>query len=178
MFFYAGTLDKLREFETILDAFCLVDPTKFKLMISTKDPEYAKKMIESYPMLKDSIELYDAKSKDELLELISKADVGLASLPDIVLFNSSTPMKVLDYYTSAVPCLMTENENNNSIFEDEKTAWLCEFNKNAIKDKIEEIIALSKDEVAEVGVNGQKRLLDIRNFKRIADDLAHQLAVL
>jgi glycosyltransferase involved in cell wall biosynthesis len=177
-FFYAGTLDKLREFETILDAFCLVDPSKFKLMISTKDPEYAKKIIKKYSTLEDSIELYDAKSKDELLELISKADVGLALLPDIILFNSSTPMKVLDYYTSAVPCLMTQNENNNSIFEDEKSAWLCEFKKNSIKDKIEEIIALSKNEVAQVGEKGQKRLLDIRNFKRIADDLAHQLEIL
>lgn len=177
-FFYAGTLDKLREFETILDAFCLVNPSKFKLMISTKDPEYAKNIIKKYPTLEDSIELYDAKSKDELLELISKADVGLALLPDIILFNSSTPMKVLDYYTSAVPCLMTQNENNSSIFEDEKSAWLCEFKKNSIKDKIEEIIACSKDEVAQVGEKGQKRLLDIRNFKRIADDLAHQLEIL
>ena len=35
-FFYAGTLDKLREFETILEAFSLIDSGKFKLMISTK----------------------------------------------------------------------------------------------------------------------------------------------
>ncbi|MGB5867280.1 MAG: glycosyltransferase [Arcobacteraceae bacterium] len=177
-FFYAGTLDKLREFETIMEAFCLVDPTKFKLMISTKDPEYAQNMLDSYPDLKDCVELYNANTKDELLELIAKADVGLASLPDIVLFNSSTPMKVLDYYSSAVPCLMTKNENNESIFEDNTSAWMCEFDKNSIKDKIEEIIALSKDEVAEVGIKGQNKLLDIRNYKRIADDLAHQLNIL
>jgi len=177
-FFYAGTLDKLREFETIMEAFSLVDPTKFKLMISTKDPEYAQKLIESYPDLKENIELYNATTKQELLELIAKADIGLASLPNTVLFNSSTPMKVLDYYSSSVPCLMTKNENNESIFEDNTSAWLCEFNKNSIKDKIEEIISLSKDEVSEVGAKGQNRLLDIRNFKRIADDLAHQLDIL
>jgi len=177
-FFYAGTLDKLREFETILEAFSLVDPSKFKLMLSTKDPEYLNTMIDSYPHLQESIEIYDAKSKEELLNLISKADVGLASLPDIVLFNSSTPMKVLDYYTSTVPCLMTKNENNESIFEDDKSAWMCEFDTDSIKDKIEKIISLSKEEVAQVGINGQSRLLDIRNYKRIADDLAHQLDIL
>lgn len=177
-FFYAGTLDKLREFETILEAFSLVDSSKFKLMISTKDPEYASKMIDSYPNLQDSIEIYNAKSKDELLDLISKADVGLASLPNIVLFNSSTPMKVLDYYTSTVPCLMTKNENNESIFEDDNSAWMCNFDSNSIKDKIEKIISLSKDEVTQVGVNGQKRLLDIRNYERIANDLAHQLNIM
>jgi len=177
-FFYAGTLDKLREFETIMEAFSLVDPTKFKLMISTKDPLYAKQMIESYPDLKDNIELYNAETKEELLELIAKADIGLASLPNTVLFNSSTPMKVLDYYSSAVPCLMTKNENNESIFTDNHSAWMCEFDKNSIKDKIEEILELSKEEVAEVGIKGQNKLLDIRNFKRIADDLAHQLNIL
>jgi len=177
-FFYAGTLDKLREFETIMEAFSLVDPTKFKLMISTKDPLYAKQMIESYPDLKDNIELYNAETKEELLELIAKADIGLASLPNTVLFNSSTPMKVLDYYSSAVPCLMTKNENNESIFTDNTSAWMCEFDKNSIKDKIEEILELSKEEVAEVGIKGQNKLLDIRNFKRIADDLAHQLNIL
>ncbi len=177
-FFYAGTLDKLREFETILEAFSLVDTSKFKLMISTKDPEYANEMISKYPNLKDSIELYNAKSKQELLDLISKADVGLASLPSIMLFNSSTPMKVLDYYTSTVPCLMTKNENNESIFEDNVSAWMSDFDTNSIKEKIEYIISLSKGEVAEVGEKGQKRLLDIRNYERIANDLAHQLNIL
>ena len=177
-FFYAGTLDKLREFETILESFSQVDSSKFKLMISTKDPEYANKMMDSYPQLQDSVEIYNAKSKEELLDLISKADVGLASLPNIALFNSSTPMKVLDYYTSTVPCLMTKNENNESIFEDDNSAWMCDFSTDLIKEKIEKIIALSKDEVAQVGVNGQKRLLDIRNYKRIADDLAHQLNII
>lgn len=177
-FFYAGTLDKLREFETVLEAFSLVNPTKFKLMISTKDPEYANQMLDKYPDLLDSIEIYNANSKDELLDLISKADIGLAPLPNIVLFNSSTPMKVLDYYTSTVPCLMTKNENNESIFTDDDSAWLCDFDTDSIREKIEKIISLSKDEVAQVGINGQKRLLDIRNYERIANDLAHQLDIL
>ncbi|MDC0932543.1 glycosyltransferase [Arcobacteraceae bacterium] len=177
-FFYAGTLDKLREFETVLEAFSLVDTTKFKLIISTKDPEYANKMLDKYPDLQGSIEIYNANSKAELLDLISKADVGLAPLPDIVLFNSSTPMKVLDYYTSTVPCLMTKNDNNESIFEDDTSAWLCKFNVESIKEKVEKIIGLTKDEVSQVGLNGQNRLLDIRNNERIANDLAHQLDIM
>ena len=135
-------------------------------------------MISEYPKLKDSTELYDAKSKQELLALISKADIGLASLPNIMLFNSSTPMKVLDYYSSSVPCLMTKNNNNESIFEDDNSAWMSDFNTDSIKEKIEKIILLSKEEVAQVGVNGQKRLLDIRNYERIANDLAHQLNII
>lgn len=177
-FFYAGTLDKLREFETVLDAFNEVSSDDFKIMISTKDPVYTKEMLENYPNLKDNIEVYDAKSKTELLNLIAKADIGLSLLPDIPLFNTSTPVKIMDYYSSAVPCIMSKNENNESIFEDNNSAWLCEFDKESIKSKLNEIISLSKDEVASVGVNGQKRLLDFRNYERIANDLAHQLNIM
>lgn len=177
-FFYAGTLDKLREFETVLDAFNDIHSDKFKIMISSKDPEYTSDMISKFPNIQNNVEVYNAKTKQELLELIAKADIGLAPLPDIALFNSSTPMKVLDYYSSAIPCVMTHNENNSSIFEDNYSGWLCEFDKDSIRCKLEHIINLSKDEVTEVGENGQKRLLDIRNYERIAADLAHQLNIL
>ena len=110
--------------------------------------------------------------------MIAKADIGLAVLPNIALFNSSTPMKVLDYYSSAIPCIMSNNENNASIFEDYTSAWFCDFNEENIKAKIEYIIALSKEEITNVGINGQKRLLAVRNYDRIASDLAHQLNIL
>lgn len=177
-FFYAGTLDKLREFETILDAFSELSDGTYKIMISSKDPGYTQKLVEKYSNIKEHIEVYDAKTKEELLALIAKADIGLALLPDIELFNSSTPMKVLDYYSSAVPCIMTQNENNESIFEKDTSAWMCDFSKEAIKEKLDYILGLTKDEVTQVGLQGQARLLAVRNYKRIADDLAHQLNIL
>ena len=140
-FFYAGTLDKLREFETVLDAFNEISSGDFKIIISTKDPEYTENLLSRYSNLRDNIEIHNASSKQQLLELIAKADIGLSILPDIPLFNTSTPVKIMDYYASAVPCIMSKNENNLSIFEDNKTAWLCDFDKNSIKNQREEIIS-------------------------------------
>ena len=177
-FFYAGTLDTLREFEVILEAFSHINSSDFKLMISTKDPEFLDHLLLDFPNLNDNIEIYDAKTRKELLELIAMADVGLSALPDIELFNSSTPMKVLDYYSSAVPCIMSNNENNTSIFEDNVSAWFTTFDKESIQKKLEYIISLSEDEIHQVGRNGQNRLLAVRNYQRIADDLAHQLDIL
>lgn len=51
-FFYAGTLDKLREFETVLEAFSSIPSDNYKLMISTKDPEYLDDMLSKFPDLK------------------------------------------------------------------------------------------------------------------------------
>lgn len=177
-FFYAGTLDKLREFGTILEAFSNIHNSNFKLMISTKDPEFLDHLLIDFPNLKNNIEIYDAKTRKELLELIAIADVGLSPLPDIALFNSSTPMKVLDYYSSAVPCIMSDNENNTSIFEDNISAWFTTFDKESIQKKLEYIISLSKNDVTKVGKKGQERLLAVRNYERIAADLAHQLNIL
>lgn len=177
-FFYAGTLDKLREFEVILEAFSHINNSNFKLMISTKDPEFLDHLLLDFSNLNDNIEIYDAKNRKDLLNLIAKADVGLSPLPNIALFNSSTPMKVLDYYSSAVPCIMSDNENNASIFEDNTSAWFTTFDKESIQKKLEYIISLPKDEIKKVGINGQKRLLAVRNYERIAADLAHQLDIL
>ena len=177
-FFYAGTLDKLREFETVLDAFNDVASLDWKLTISTKDPEYANKVVNSYSTLSNNVEIHNAKNKEELLDLIAASDIGVSILPEIPLFNTSTPVKIMDYYSSAVPCIMTNNANNNTIFTDDFDAWFCKFDKNSIRNKIEYIINLSKEDVTKVGVRGQDRLLEIRNYKKIANSLAETLELL
>ncbi len=177
-FFYAGTLDKVREFETVLEAFSKVASDSWKLSISTRDSQYALEMVRKYKNLENNIEIHTAKNKDELLDLIAKADIGVALLPNIPVYNTSTPVKILNYYSSAVPCIMTNSGHTNQIFTDCKDAWFCQFETNDIKEKIEYIISLSKEEIADVGVKGQERLLDIRNYEKIAEDLATELEAL
>lgn len=177
-FFYAGTLDKLREFETVLEAFDNVESNDWKLTISTKDPEYAIEVVKGYTNIAANVEIQNAKTKAELLDLIAKSDIGVSVLPEIPLFNTSTPVKIMDYYSSAVPCIMTNNANNNTLFTDDNDAWFCKFDKSSIQAKVEYIISLSKDEVAQVGVKGQERLLEIRNYKIIAGRLAETLELL
>ncbi|WP_419777040.1 glycosyltransferase [Malaciobacter marinus] len=177
-FFYAGTLDKLRDFETILKAFSQINSNQFKLSISTKDPKYAEEMLSKFPNLKNCVEIYNARTKSELLQLIAKADVGLSILPDIALFNSSTPVKILDYYSSGIPCIMTNSTNNQELFKSDNEAWFCKFDETSIKEKLEEIISLSKEEVAQIGINGQKRLLEVRNYEKISKNFALELDLL
>ena len=177
-FFYAGTLDKVREFETVLDAFSKVNSDKWQLLISTRDTSYAEEMLEVYPDIKNRIKIYNAKTKDDLLDLIAKADIGVALLPDLAIYNSSTPVKIFNYYSSAVPCLMSNSSHTNTIFTDCTDAWFCDFTQSDITKKIEYLLTLSKEEVAKVGVEGQKRLLDVKNYETIAKNIADQLEVL
>ncbi len=174
-FFYAGTLDKQREFETILEAFSSLKNNKWELIISTKDPKYSHDMIENYPNIKDNIIIHNAKTKDELLDLIAKADIGIALLPNTPIYNTSTPVKILDYYSSTIPSIMTDTAHASKIFTNDLDAWFCDFTKDDIAKKLEYILTLSKDEVAQIGLKGQERLLDIRNYETLAKNIALEL---
>ena len=177
-FVYAGTVDKVREFETVLNAFTKVNNPLWKLFISTRDTEYTYAMLEKYPDIKEHIEVYNAKTKDALLELIAKADIGVALLPDIPIYNSSTPVKIFDYYSSSVPCLMTDSGHTNTVFTDCSDAWFCDFTAEEITKKIEYLLTLSKEEVMEIGAKGQARLLNVKNYETLAKTIATQLETL
>jgi len=177
-FVYAGTLDELRDFGTVLDAFASLENKQWKLYISTRDVEFAYNMLENYPSIKKHIKVYNAKTKDALLELIAKSDIGIALLPDLPIYTTSTPVKVFDYYASGVPCLMTHSDHTSTIFTNRIDAWFCAFNKQDIKEKLAYLLTLSKEEIATIGDKGQKRLLDVKNYETIAKTIAEQLQAL
>jgi len=177
-FIYVGTLDKLREFDTILHALASLENKSWKLYISTRDVEFAYTLLENYPSIKEKVKVYNAKTKDALLELISKSDIGIALLPDLPIYNTSTPVKVFDYYSSGVPCLMTLSDHISTIFTDCNDAWFCDFSVEAIREKLTYLLTLSKDDITVLGDKGQKRLLDVKNYETIAQKIAEQLKAL
>lgn len=177
-FVYAGTLDKLREFNTVLDAFASLKNKAWKLNISTRDVEFAYSILEDYPNIKTQVKVYNAKTKDALLGLIAKSDIGIALLPNLPIYTTSTPVKVFDYYASGVPCLMTQADHTSTIFTNRVDAWFCNFTAQDIKEKLEYLLTLNKEEIATVGKKGQKRLLDVKNYETIAQNIADQLQAL
>lgn len=174
-FCYEGSFDKTREFKTVLDAFRQIRSAKWQLIIATKDAKQAETLILHYPDLQSKIEIRTAQNKDALLDIIAHADIGLALLPDIPIYNTSMPVKIIDYYSSAVPCLMTEGPHLSEIFTDGKDAWFCAFETEKIQEKIESLLTLSKKEVAILGEKGQEKLLAVKNYETIAKTLASEL---
>lgn len=177
-FVYVGTLDKLRHFETILDAFDRLENKAWKLFISTRDVAFAHTLLEHYPNIKENTKVYNAKTKEALLQLIAKSDIGIALLPDLPIYTTSTPVKVFDYYASGVPCLMTETDHTSTIFTDCLDAWFCDFDTQEIQEKLHYLLTLSKEEIATVGQKGQQRLLDVKNYETIAQTIADKLLAL
>ncbi|MBE0491246.1 MAG: glycosyltransferase [Sulfurospirillum sp.] len=178
IFAYIGTLSELRDFKSVLAAFSTLTKDNWALHISTNDVTYAQDCIKSYGDIADKIQIISVKTKDELFAFMAQCDVGLSLLPDLNIFNTSVHLKIMDYYTAGMPALMSENQLNSTIFEDEKNAWLCDFSVTSMAKKLEKIISMPKQKICEVGDAGQTRLLEVRNYETIAKKLSEMLAKL
>ena len=177
-FVYVGTLDKLREFGTILDAFSNLESHAWKLYISTRDVEFVNMLLRDYPNLQNHIKVYNGKTKNALLKIIAKTDIGISLLPDLPVYNTSTPVKTFDYYSSGVPCLMTHSAHASTVFTDGLDAWFSDFTQKQIKEKLTYLLTLSKEDISAIGHKGQNRLLEVKNYESIAKTIADQLKAL
>jgi len=111
----------------------------------------------------------------ELREQINENDIGIALLPRNDFYDTVVSDKVIDYYSCAIPALLTSNKKNHSIF-DEDEAFFSDFDVNSISIKIQELINSPSQQDAIIGNNGQKKLLKIkRNYKILALSLADKL---
>ncbi len=174
-FIYVGTLDSLREFEKVLLAFSKLNSQKWHLNISTLNTEFAKEVMKNYPQIINKVSVLHAENLDELMKQVDDCDVGIALLPDIPIYSTSIPAKVMDYYTCALPAMLTDNTKNRVLFDDED-ALFCKFSIDAIANKLEEIIAMSQDAIAKMGHAGQAKLLKHkRNYEIMAKELYEQL---
>jgi len=178
-FIYVGTLDRLRRFDVILDAFVQLSSKNWHLTISTFDPSYIAGVLEKYPAISGQIEIVHASDIDELMEQVHSWDIGIALLPDIALYSSTVPAKVMDYYTCSVPALMTDNEKNRTIFENGTSAYLCHFDRDSIRDRLKTLLRCAPEEIARLGHAGQERLMGMeRNYAIMAKQLYETLEAL
>lgn len=174
-FIYVGTLDALREFEKVLMAFTKIKSDNWHLNISTLDSEFARNVMQKYPTISSKVSILKADSLDELMSQIDACDIGIALLPDIPIYSTSIPAKTMDYYTCAIPTLLTDNTKNRTLF-DEKDALFCNFESEMIVAKLEKIIDMSEEEIAKMGHAGQDKLLaHKRNYEIMAKELYEEL---
>ncbi|WP_324170661.1 glycosyltransferase [Sulfurimonas sp.] len=174
-FIYVGTLDGLRNFAQVLVAFSRVKSQEWHLNISTFNPKYAQTVLNNYPSLVGKVTVREAGNLDELLVQVDDCDIGIALLPDISVYNTVIPAKVMDYYTCAIPTILTDNPKNRTILSDED-ALFCSFEVDSITATIEKSIAMSEGEIADMGHSGQAKLLKHkRNYEIMAKELFEEL---
>jgi len=172
-FINVGTMDPLREFDVILDSFEKINFTNWHLDIVVSHKTYIRTLLALYPKLQDKITLHEGVDTiDELREIISQNDVGIALLPSNIYHNTVIANKVIHYASCGLPSLMIDNEKNHSIFNEDE-AYFGDFDVDSISDNLNKIITTPKEELAKTGQSSQDKLLKLRrNYKILAEELA------
>jgi len=174
-FIYIGSIDPIRQFDVILDSFSNLKDSNWHLTISTTKKAFINKLMNTYPQIRNNITITSAMSIKDLREQINQNDIGIALLPRNDFYDTVVADKVIDYYSCSIPALLTSNEKNRSVF-DQNEAFFSNFNVNAISNKIQELMDSPSQQDAIVGNNGQKKLLKVkRNYKILASSLANKL---
>ena len=175
-FVHAGSVDEIRSFDVVLDAFEAIKEDTWHLNIITKKKAYIYTLLRLYPTIKNRITVHEAVyTVDELREEVNKSDIGISLLPSLPFFDTVIADKVISYYDCAIPTLMTSNSKNHAIFADEE-AFFVDFNTEAISKSLRILIEMPREKLSEVGNNGQAKLLKLkRNYKLLAGSLAETM---
>jgi len=176
IFVHVGSIDPLRSFDVVLDAFEAIKEDVWHLNIITKNKAYINTLLRLYPTIKSRITIHEAVyTLDELRDEINKSDIGISLLPSMDFFDTVIADKVISYYDCAIPTLMTSNKKNHSIFA-ESEAFFSDFNVEEIAKSLGKLIEMPREKLSEVGNNGQAKLLKLkRNYKILAKELAGTL---
>lgn len=175
-FIYVGTLDTLREFEVVLDAFNTLSDKAWHLTLSVYNPQTINELLKVYPKIKEKVEVVYADELDAIKKQVCSCDVGLALLPDRELYNNALSAKVVDYYTCAVPALLSDNSKNRSVFTADEEAYFSTFDSSTITAKLSMLIDADEASLIEAGKAGQQKLLELeRNYEVMAQKLSDEL---
>ncbi|CAA6807606.1 MAG: Glycosyltransferase [uncultured Sulfurovum sp.] len=172
-FINVGTMDQLREFDVVLDAFEKIELTNWHLEIVVSEKGYIRALLSSYPKLSDKITLHEGiDTLEKLRNVISKNDVGIALLPSNVFHNTVIANKVIHYASCGLPSLMIDNDKNRSVFNEDET-YFSSFDVDSIADTLNKTLSSSKEELLKTGRASQEKLLAVgRNYQDLARDLA------
>jgi glycosyltransferase involved in cell wall biosynthesis len=167
-FVYIGSLEKSREFGIVLKAFESIPNKLWSLDVYTEDKEALKNMVPT--STKSNVTYNEYMKYEELLSKLSEYHCGIFLLPDTELYSVASPTKVMDYYLSGIPCIMSPIPECKELF-DEECAIFSEFRLDSIKDSILYVISKNEGDLRSMGEYGRSALLKKRNYKTISNEL-------
>ncbi len=174
-FIYTGTIDELRSFKTILEAFKLIKDEEWKLVISTFNSAYLSRVLENFKEIRDHIKIISSENSDELLDQISQCDVGIALTPPLQVYTTTMPSKTMDYASASAAILTNDIPNYRAVLGDDE-AYFCDFEPQSIATKLKELISSDTDQIRSKAAAALQKFIAIgRGYDKVAQELAKKV---
>lgn len=169
-FLYIGSANKIREFDTILNAFAGLDGN-WSLHIYSGNHAFINVLINQTGLNDERIHVHKPVQREILFRKMQEFDVGINLMPDNPVWQTASPTKLMEYYACGIPCIMTPITECRNLFEGTNAGWFCDFNTEDIRRTLKKILATPKAEMARMGAEGRKIILDKRNYRLISKGL-------
>ena len=167
-FVYIGTIDKIRQTLLVVKAFHQISGD-FVFDLYTKSSNEEVRKIQKLIADDGRVSLKDPVDRESLPKVLCRYDIGVNFIPNDKIFNTSSPTKIYEYYASGMPALMNYNADFDN-FLNENNAFISDFNLTSISRNIENIISLSLEDIAKMGIQGKVGLMH-RNYKKMSQDV-------
>jgi len=166
-FLYTGTVDHLRETDTIVKAFSELDED-FEFHIFTRSDNAVTRYINNLGNPK--IRLYPAVPRTELFQKMVQFDIGVGLIPENSLYDVSSPTKTLEYYSVGLPALINYLPEYLSLF-DNSSAFFCNFSVDAIGEAVRAILRAPNTQLLEMGKKGESIVKEKRDYRILSETL-------
>lgn len=171
-FLYAGTIDRLRRMDTVLEGFRRAAGA-FELHVYTPASEATRRGL---GLGEDPrFVFHDPVPRAELMRRIAAADVGVSLIPPERLYLGSSPTKTLEYYAAGLPALLSELPDHRALF-DEDSAFFADFGAAGIAEAVTRAARSPRPRIDAMGQRGRERVRERRDYARLAAELLDFLA--
>lgn len=157
---YIGTIDKLRNFDNVLDYLTKYSNKNWILDI------YSKTNPKIPETIKDKINFKGYIEHKKIIKKISEYDIGIFLLPENKLYSVASPTKVMEYYQAGIPTVMSDIKECRDLFYPDKGFIMNFDNLN-----FDPVFNTDLKKLNKMGIEGQQVLLKKRNYKNIAKEL-------
>lgn len=166
-FVYIGAVDEMRQLEVVVSSFLECHESfEFHLFTQSANPMVDRIRATKHP----GIVVKNHLPRTDLFHEIMKYDVGIGLVPEIPLYQASSPTKTLEYYALGLPAVVNGLPEYASLFNSEN-AFFCEFTQDSITSCIERICRLPKEALHQMGALGRKRVQEKRDYTTMSEEL-------
>lgn len=169
---YVGAVDKLRDFETILQA---VKASRIPVVLDIFTPSDNAAVRDLQAGGDRAIRLHPALPREQLLARMRDYDAGLSLIPPTPLYAVASPTKSMEYFAMGLPALMTRLPEHETLFG-ELSFLFTPFDAPAIAKSFERLAALPLSDWRTARQLGRTAVLSNRSYRRLAVELTKFLS--
>ena len=109
------------------------------------------------------VDFHGFVDREQVYSILSKSKIGMVTLYPLINYLDSLPIKMFEYMLAGIPVIASNFKFWQSILSENKCGVTADpLNPKDISDKI--IRTLNADNIAEMGKNGQKAVLEKYNW--------------